>query len=218
MKQSLKTFVIVRHGQSEGNVDPLAYQRKSDAEIVLSPAGEQQAALTGAWLRERFAAATIYCSPFTRAMQTAQIAFPDLPLVIDPLLRERHFGDFLALPPAEYFTKYPNEQDVMRREGFYRYRPQGGGESMDDCRKRARTFTREVTVETAIAFTHCGLALHFQELFDGLEEAEVVRRFKDSELLENAGVLVYNVLGWDDSRERHIMALSERTVPWLNAR
>jgi len=219
MRQSLKKFVIVRHGQSEGNIDPVVYQRKPDAEIALSPEGERQAALTGAWLREQFPTAEIYTSPFTRAVQTAQIAFPGSALVMDTLLRERHLGDLLSLSPAEYFAKYPDERDVMIREGFYRYQPQNVGESMADCRERALAFCRGVTTaEVAIAIMHCGIALHFQELFDGLEEGEVVRRFKASELLENAGVLVYDVLGWDETRGRYAMTLSHRTVPWLNAR
>src|SRR3954454_11650544 len=45
--------ILVRHGESEGNLDDTIYERVTDHQIGLSAKGFQQARLTGALLAKR---------------------------------------------------------------------------------------------------------------------------------------------------------------------
>jgi broad specificity phosphatase PhoE len=65
-------IILLRHAQSLGNVDELAYTRIPDHALPLTTLGEQQARATGPVVRalldgERAAA---YVSPYVRAVRT----------------------------------------------------------------------------------------------------------------------------------------------------
>jgi probable phosphoglycerate mutase len=101
---------LVRHGQSVGNRD----RRVQSAETPLSPAGLEQAAITGRWLVRYFAGrgtppTALYSSDLRRAWQTAVIigAALGLPPIPEPRLRERAAGDAEGLSYDECLTRFP---------------------------------------------------------------------------------------------------------------
>lgn len=152
-------IVLVRHGQSLGNVAAeAAYRDKAeridvparDPDVHLSDTGVEQAQALGAWLAslptdQRPDA--VWSSPYVRAKRTAQEALAtaklDLPLRIDERLRDRDMGITDALTAAGIRAKYPDE--AARREWldkFY-YRPLGG-ESWADMVLRIRSLLNDV--------------------------------------------------------------------------
>ncbi|HYN88108.1 MAG TPA: histidine phosphatase family protein [Ardenticatenaceae bacterium] len=68
-KDDALTLILVRHGQSEANAGLSA-----DLDTVLTPLGEEQARLVGAWLNRHYASqvAGLYSSDMRRALATAR--------------------------------------------------------------------------------------------------------------------------------------------------
>lgn len=76
---------LLRHGETEYNVQK-RYQGSRD--IPLSAKGR------GELTRAPFSPRTVYVSPMRRAVQTAELLFPDARLIPTPGLREMNFGAF----------------------------------------------------------------------------------------------------------------------------
>ena len=90
---------LVRHGQSEGNVDPTKYATVGDHALSLTPLGFNQARKAGERVegaREYYP--TYYVSPYKRALQTLEsmllaCRFSKPYVTVCPLLREREWSD-----------------------------------------------------------------------------------------------------------------------------
>ena len=94
-------IVLIRHGQSEGNTDRVAYSKTPDSQIALTDRGWAQASVAGLQLRELVGDESVrfFYSPYTRARQTMLAmlqAFEGRPVEIsqEPRLREQDFGNF----------------------------------------------------------------------------------------------------------------------------
>ena len=94
----MSRLFLIRHGETEGN----ALRIVQHPHIPLSPRGVVQAER----LAERLAGegiASIVTSDYARAMATAERLqrATGAPLIVEPLLRERNFGDLRGQPYAE---------------------------------------------------------------------------------------------------------------------
>ena len=123
-------LILVRHGQSEGNVAAEAAARDEleqievparDPDVVLSDLGREQAAAVGRWLSslpEDERPEVLWTSPYRRARETAEIALEgaglDIPLRVDERLRDRDMGITDKLTGAGIRAAYPEEAE--RRE------------------------------------------------------------------------------------------------------
>lgn len=121
------TFCFVRHGETAWNVER---RLQGHLDVPLNDAGRAQAGATAATLAgHRFSA--IYTSDLARARVTAVMAgkLLDLEPMLEPALRERHYGVFQGLTYDEARIRYP---DVYAR--FIRRDPDlvfpEGGESL----------------------------------------------------------------------------------------
>jgi len=97
----MRRVFLVRHGMRADNEDPLwRLTAKRPDDPPLCARGVQQARETGAYLRGRPIAA-LYCSPFLRAIQTAQMIYLEtgLRFRVEPAL-----GEWLS--PA-WFDRFP---------------------------------------------------------------------------------------------------------------
>ena len=65
-------IVLIRHGQSEGNTDRVAYSKTPDSQIALTDRGWAQASVAGLQLRELVGDESVrfYHSPYVRTRQT----------------------------------------------------------------------------------------------------------------------------------------------------
>lgn len=86
------SIYFVRHGQTAWN---LQGKMQGNTDIPLNHTGKKQAEMTREKLRH-IKMDRIYCSPLTRAKETAEIinTIWKLPIQFDERLRERNFGEF----------------------------------------------------------------------------------------------------------------------------
>jgi broad specificity phosphatase PhoE len=112
MRPRPQRIILVRHGQSEGNIDEGAYTRIPDSKIALTDVGWKQAVLCGKKIRKIIENDDVddwqvyfYVSPYRRTLQTLRgigMAFEQERIAgvrEEPRLREQDFGGlvFLAL-------------------------------------------------------------------------------------------------------------------------
>ncbi|MFQ3583539.1 MAG: histidine phosphatase family protein [Cyanobacteriota bacterium] len=115
MAQPALRIVIVRHGESTFNLES-RIQGRSDLSR-LTPTGESQAqcvakALAGIPFNQAF------CSPLTRALDTARIILKDregIPLTVTEQLREIDLTAWEGLTFAEVKEKYPDDHHLWRQ-------------------------------------------------------------------------------------------------------
>src|ERR1044072_349786 len=113
-------IILLRHAESLGNIDELAYTRTPDHALPLTPRGEVQARKAGQTVRELLTErAAAYVSPYVRAPRT--LALLDVGdrldrTVPEPRLREQDWGNL----------QDPLEQEVQKRKrhefGHFFYR------------------------------------------------------------------------------------------------
>jgi 2,3-bisphosphoglycerate-dependent phosphoglycerate mutase len=163
---------LVRHGQSEANLDVSVNARLPDHRVELSPAGHAQAADAGAYLAKTLIVAPpcrarIMCSPYVRARQTsagiekalsaAGIAF-DRREAIE--LRELEFGLFDGIADEDLPVLFPREYEHYEKhkrfEGeFFARMPMG--ESRCDVADRVKgvfgTILRDASPDRADPIT-----------------------------------------------------------------
>jgi broad specificity phosphatase PhoE len=93
-------LLLVRHGQSYGNLD-----RSLGPDTDLTELGRRQATRLGDWLaRQGYAFTALYCSPLRRARQTAEIVNTHfgLEIVFDADLRETEVAYLDVLPSRSH--------------------------------------------------------------------------------------------------------------------
>jgi len=135
-----KRIILVRHGQSEGNVDKSKYANVPDFALNLTEEGIRQAFHAGREIKEIIGQGSVhvYLSPFYRTRQTyAQIAKSIEGSVIklfeDPRLREQDWGHFRHPEAGEEI-----DQERDKYGAFYYRIPDG--ESCADVYDRVSTF------------------------------------------------------------------------------
>ena len=164
-------LVLVRHGESEGNVvygrarqgdhslfTP-AFASRHSSRWRLTRRGLEQAHTAGAWLRQHIAARfdRYYVSEYLRAMETAgHLGFDEATWFCEFYLRERDWGAFDLLSHDERRQRYSDELDRRELDSFYWAPP--GGESMASlCLRIDRvlhTLHRECTDQRVLVVCH----------------------------------------------------------------
>ena len=131
-------IALIRHGESEANLDKSIFERVPDHAIPLTPHGHEQSAKAGEYLRELFEnePARVYVSPYVRAWQTLDsLGLDDLvgePRE-EPRLREQDWANFQIAGEIE------DQKELRNAYGhfFYRFRE---GESGSDVYDRISSF------------------------------------------------------------------------------
>ena len=100
------TVVLVRHGESEGNISGKCIFL---GDVALTPRGIKQAERTAQYVNGKYKFDVIVSSDLQRAVNTAQkIAdLQGLPIIKDKRFREINAGDWEGLPYEETPVKYP---------------------------------------------------------------------------------------------------------------
>lgn len=126
-------IILLRHGQSLGNVDELAYCRVPDHTMPLTPLGQRQAAEAGERVKALLGGvpAAVYVSPYARTRSTLRLLGLG-PLaervVAEPRLREQDWGNL----------QDPVQQEVLKHQrhafGHFFFRLPNGesGADVDD--------------------------------------------------------------------------------------
>eukprot|EP00759_Apiculatamorpha_spiralis_P047536 PhF_6_TR43155/c0_g1_i2/m.66079 len=101
----MSEVILIRHGQSIANERKIICSKPSNGtspEYGLTHIGRQQAEQTGREIRQKYHSnkkIVMFSSPYTRALQTAQIVatalgIPTTSIIITEQLRERDFGNY----------------------------------------------------------------------------------------------------------------------------
>jgi len=206
-------LVLVRHGQSQGNVardiaDEAGHHEIAidvrDVDVPLSELGFKQARAAGEWfasLAEDEHPEVILTSPYIRAKQTAKAICEAGALAgdraephIDERLREREFGIFDRLTTPGIRARFPEEAAHRARLGKFYHRPPGG-ESWADVILRLRSMLNTINLHYAdrrvLVVAHQVVVLCFRYILEELDEREILRIDKDAEIL-NCGICAYD--------------------------
>ena len=209
------SLIIVRHGESAGNVARDAAEAAGlamidiasrDMDVPLSELGEHQSRALGRWLADlpdHQRPNVVYSSPYIRARETAGIALEaaglvldrDITYVVDERLREREFGILDRLTRVGITEKFPEQAEFRARLGKFYHRPPGG-ESWADVALRLRSFvdtiSRECSGERILIVSHQVVVLMFRYILEKLGEAEILAIDGDEELA-NCSVTSYEL-------------------------
>ena len=111
LRPRARRFIFLRHGETEGNARRV-YQH---AEIPLNQTGMEQARRAADYLRTH-PVERILASDMQRAWQTAQAAaeIVGAPVIAEPRLRERWFGDLVGTPSHDLDWRHepPNGESL----------------------------------------------------------------------------------------------------------
>jgi len=201
-------LVLVRHGESTGNVareqaessnSELIAVDQRDADVPLSPLGERQSAALGRLLTrlpDHRQPTGLWCSPYLRAQQTAEIALTEAGLApesrYDERLRDRELGILDRLTRRGVAARFPQEAARKRRLGKFYYRPPGG-ESWADVVLRLRSVLGELDSSEmpyrALIISHEAIIMLIRYICEGLSEHELLT-IAASEPIGNCAVTV----------------------------
>ncbi|WP_394938968.1 histidine phosphatase family protein [Psychromicrobium sp. YIM B11713] len=133
-----RQIIMLRHGQSEANLDQTIYDRIPDYRIPLTELGLEQARAAGEEIRAQLAGekVCVYVSPYLRAYQTLEaLGLGDSVdrIFEEPRLREQDWANFQD--PADI----AEQKELRNAYGhfFYRFRD---GESGSDVFDRISSF------------------------------------------------------------------------------
>ncbi len=141
MRKGLHIY-LVRHGETEGNIDRSLYRDVADHAVRLTPRGIEQASEAGEFLASRlfdareeegenFGLIRLWHSPYYRARQTAQGILYALGQKFDPesgvltyreepFLMEQKAGLFDGMTEEEFERAYPQEAaNYNKHKGFF---------------------------------------------------------------------------------------------------
>lgn len=186
-------IILVRHGESEGNLDRNTYAQKQDYKLLLTPLGEQQADEAGKKLKAIIGNENMmyYVSPLWRTRMTfehiakhfdkAQYRWKE-----DPRLREQEWGHFRDLKANIQID------DERNKFGTFYYRIKDG-ESCADVYDRVsdfmhsmyRDFEKASFPKNAVIISHgMTIRLFLMRWFHWtVEEFETLRNPKNAEII-----------------------------------
>ncbi|MFM1652591.1 histidine phosphatase family protein [Brevibacillus sp. B_LB10_24] len=183
---------LIRHGESEHNVDRFRMAHTHDSKHALTERGRKQANLTGQFMsRQIMGNAVLYSSPYLRTIETAKAIHAMLPAETpfyeNPLLREWELGNLY-----DFNGRTPEAKREFKAAGRFYYRYQNG-ESAADVYLRSALFMNTVVqrlvqqqryehllVVSHAAFIHMYLAfllnwpVEKMEVYEPVENASVI--------------------------------------------
>lgn len=205
-------LVLVRHGESEGNIaNRLSrkgddkhfteeFRKRSGANWRLTLKGVEQAKRAGQWVRENIRSHfdRYYCSEYIRAAETAvNLELPDASWFMTHALRERDWGQLESMPDGERKLRFADE--LKRRErDFYRWAPPGG-ENVANVNVRTKdildTLSRECEMGGVIIVSHGETSWSFRINIERLNQRQFAELYNSADgkykLLWNCSVLHY---------------------------
>lgn len=201
-------LVLVRHGQSEGNLakrrsekgDHGAYagdfKERHTADFRLSPLGRDQAQQAGDWIREHLHSGTnvfnrYYVSEYVRAIETAALlSLPNAKWFTDPYLSERDWGGMESLSIEEREVKFGEALRKRERQPYF-WRPPDGESFLDLCLRIDRvlaTLHRECGDKRVIIVCHGEVMWAFRLRIERMTQ----RRFRTLHLSTRSEDQIHN--------------------------
>lgn len=192
-----RRVVLVRHGESEGNLrspDDMSFDGKANHAFALTEKGRRQAQITGEYLRAKYGQFDAYfCSTFRRTQETLSFLYPGVVPVIDSRLNELWRGIWHTMQREEAMRLYPAESSIRNREGEYHYRPPGG-QSCPDVEVMIHSFIHDLradyTDKDVLISAHGNWMLLFWRIVLGCSPSEFESRYKGDKYV-NCALAIY---------------------------
>ncbi|MBI3299702.1 MAG: 2,3-diphosphoglycerate-dependent phosphoglycerate mutase [Elusimicrobia bacterium] len=177
----MATLVLVRHGQSQWNLDN---RFTGWVDVPVTAKGAEEARRAGLQLKgQRFDVA--FVSELQRAKQTLDIlleetALKGIPVIADKALNERHYGDLQGLNKAETAKKYGDAQVHIWRRSYDVKPPGKDGESLKDTAERTLPYFESRIMPEVMAGKNVLVSAHGNSLraivmkLDGLTKEQVM--------------------------------------------
>jgi len=213
-------LILVRHGQTTHNKAKII---QGQMETQLTDLGRDQAKLLGEYFRrEKISFDKYYSSDLIRAHETCKIIRSEIELhdegviLTSNLLREKCWGN-LQGQTIEMIRKTASDAgyDVSTMSQF---RPEGGGETLDDVHERIRNFCKNELFQNAknneriLVVLHGGPIREFMKIF---------RKFgcpidqKDLIITPNTSINEFDILLTPENRIQNIAPLRLHSMPHL---
>ena len=173
-----------------------------DADVPLSPTGQDQADGLGAWLKDRPEdewPTAVISSPYRRAAETAKrlVAGIGVEVVHDERLRERDLGVLDGLTGRGIRARYPEEAERRRKLGKFYYQPPSG-ESWSDVVLRVRSLLDDLRHgydgERLWLVSHQAVIMSYRFALEALSEQELLDIDRQVQL-PNASLTSYRRAG-----------------------
>jgi probable phosphoglycerate mutase len=146
--QSRKTFVLVRHGQTDWN---RAQRFQGQLDIPLNAAGRKQAKAVKTHLDASHFDA-VYSSPLLRAIETAEIIADSVPIQRDRRLTEIHHGSWQGKTKTTIARRWPEQWNRWNNQPQFFTPP--GGETAASVRSRVQDFLHAVQGSRVLCVSH----------------------------------------------------------------
>jgi len=178
-----RLLVLVRHGQSEWNLKNLFTGWK---DVGLTELGVAEARAAGRKLKARGIAFDIgFTSALRRARDSMtvtleEMALTDIPVIVDPALNERDYGDLSGLNKDDACKRWGDEQVHVWRRSYDVAPP--GGESLRDTAARVLPYYIQEILPRVLRGERVLVAAHGNSLralvmvLDGLSPKEIIER------------------------------------------
>ncbi|KAG8465534.1 hypothetical protein KFE25_002841 [Diacronema lutheri] len=221
----LKELVLVRHGESEGNIahrrslrgDHSLYEnqffaRRHSSLWRLTNRGIEEAIKAGDWLRENIDVRfdRYYVSEYVRAMETAaKLELPGATWYTETFLRERDLGIFDLMSHAERKLKFAEELRRRERDRFF-FAPPGGESLADVCLRVDRVINqlhRECQDQRVIIVAHGEVIWCFRIRLERMGQMH----YRELEQIQNVHDHIHNCQILHYTRT----APDGTTAPWL---
>ena len=187
-------FVLVRHGESMGNLAAAAASSAGveqimvehrDPDVPLSPLGLEQAVALGRGLAPLVSdqvSTAVWSSPYRRALDTARTALSqsssELPVFVDERLRDRELGVLDLLTRRGVANRFPLEAERRQWWGKFYHRPPGG-ESWADVALRLRSYLNEVLISSPadriVLVVHDAVVMLVRYILEALDEQTLLQ-------------------------------------------
>lgn len=219
-----KNLLLVRHGESEGNIAVARSKRGDDSAYSeefrnrhsslwrLSEKGKEQAKTAGDWLRKHWGEAPFfrhYTSEYLRAMETAALlCIPDAEWYTDFYLRERNWGELDCVTIKERNERFHDAMKQRMIDPFY-WTPPNGESLADLCLRVDRvlqTLHRECENRDVIIVCHGEVMWAFRVRLERMsqERFRELENSKDkSDRIHNCQIHWYTRVDPDRAAENH---------------
>ncbi|MBY0328510.1 class I tRNA ligase family protein, partial [Patescibacteria group bacterium] len=189
MKKSGNTYIVMRHGQTQHNVEGLWNYGNQDGD-PLTVIGKQQVTTAAETLKSD-AIDVIIASPFLRTLETAQVVAEALGVSQDSIVTDVRLaewkvgGDFDGKPLDDFFT--------VRNAATDRYNFKAeGGESYVEVLKRAAEFMyaieKEYSGKNILIISHGAVARGIELIAQGITYTNLFETTRDYVNFDNAEI------------------------------
>ncbi len=229
-------LVLVRHGQSEGNVakrlfeggDSSGYstlQGRHTARYRLSELGRQQPAVIGRWLQQEFYHRKSaegpdigfdrhFTSDYVRALETAwRLDLPNAEWHRDSYLTERDWGDLDSSPEDVRQEKFKAALEQRDVEPFF-WRPNNGERYVELNMRVDRvlnTFHRECSDQRVCVVCHGEVMWSFRIRIERMSQ----ERFRELHLSKNPADRIHNCEVLHYTRRNPVSGKLDRHANWM---